>query len=258
MNQELIKIDAFYAFHEIFEFCAFSEVQFLNLIQKQVEQHQTEKYMKNSRKLVDKSDFSIRSLNRYKTTVEKHISQIKMTLDVVRSRGDREWPRAIDHIYRERTEAAARQLEDDFEHLLSRAKNIGEKLDDCIYESLLENNKAQTATAETATAQTGYPTPMMALLCIALPIYITSFFSMNFKELQNLSVWIYFVVSTPLMLSLITVLVFWSKLSNLVPSPNRKEILTSMEQESEKTEERATPTRFQKSWLRRRRTRLPV
>ena len=253
MDPELIRIDAFYAFHEIFEFCAFSEVQFLNLMQKQVEQHQSEKYMKRSRESADGSNFSIRSLNRQKTMVEKHISQLQMTLNVVRSRGDRQWPRAIDYIYRERTEAAARQLEDDFVHLLSRAKNIGEKVDDCIYGSLLEDNKAQTATA-----QTGYPTPVIAWVCFGLPIYITSFFSMNFKELQNLSVWIYFVVSTPLMLSLITVFVYWSKLSNLVPSPDRKDVPTSTDPESEKIKERATPTRFPKSWLRRRRARLPV
>ena len=255
MDPELARIDAFYAFHEIFEFCAFSEVQFLNFMEKQLEQYHTEKYAEHRRKSANGRHMSIGFLHRCMTTINKHISQIETTLDLVRSRGDPHWPRATHYTYTEKVEAAVRQLKVDFEHLLSRAKKIEENLSYSIFVSLLESNSAHMATA-----QTNYTKSVIALVLIAFLIFTTSFFSMNFRELQDLSVWIYFVASTVLTLPLAIMLIYRSKLRNLVSMSNSKgsgkDFPTPVDLESEKTKEQARSTRIPR--LYRRRTTLPV
>ncbi|KAL8789925.1 MAG: hypothetical protein Q9195_006586 [Heterodermia aff. obscurata] len=243
-DPELARMDAFYAFHEIFEFCAFSEVQFLNFMEKQVEQYQTDEFMEHGKFYADASNLSIRSLNRYRMIVERHISQLEMTLEVIRRKGSREWPRSVDFSDR-RTSDVVRQLEGDFGHLLSQAKTIGQKLDDSLSQAIHGKNRSQKATT-----QANYTKLAFALVLIAILIFTTSFFSMNFKELQDISVWIYFVVSTPLLLGLTTVFIFWSKLNEFASSSNRKtkgrEPSTSMPLDREKTENSAKWTRFKK------------
>ena len=208
MDPELTRIDAFYAFHKIFEFCAFSELQFLNLMEKQIEQYQIENCVKYHGKPTNGSDLSLESLQRFRTLVQKHIWQLEKTLSVIHSEGDPDWPRATHARDIKTTRAAADRLQKDYEHLLSRAVNIRQRCSDSIAQRIAQN------------AQTDYTKPVMALVCITFLTFTTSFFSMKFKELQNLSVWVYFVVSTPLILGLTTVSFFWPRLINLNWPPN--------------------------------------
>ena len=249
MDPELTRTDAFYAFHDIFEFCAFSELQFLNLMEKQIEQYQIENPMKYHRKSTSGNDLLLESLKSLKMLVEKHIRQLETTLSVIRRRGDPNWPRATNPRDLERARAAAHQLEDDYEHLLFRAKDIRERFSDSIAQSIAER------------AQNDYTKPMMALMLIAFLIFTTSFFSMNFKELQNLSVWIYFVASTPFILGLGTLFFLWSKLIDLNLSsgwsqPGRKLPTSTEPVFGEKDKERSTTARYPKSRLYRLRKAL--
>lgn len=244
LDPELTRIDAFYAFHKIFEFCAFSELQFLNLMEKQIEQYQIENCMKHNKKRTTGSDLSLESLQRFKTLVRKHIWQLEKTISVIYNEGDPDWPRATHPRDIRTTRVAAYQLREDYQHLLSRAIDIRQRCSDSIAQRIAES------------AQTDYTRPVMALVCITFLTFTTSFFSMNFKELQNLSVWIYFVVSTPFILGLTTVFFFWPKLIDFNSSPiwsrPGERPPTSMDPGfGEKDEERSTPARFPKSRLHR-------
>ena len=248
MDPELTRTDAFYAFHNIFEFCAFSELQFLNRTGKQIEQYQIENPMKHYRKSTRGSDSLLESLKSLKMLVESHIWQLETTLSVIRRRGDPNWPRATLPRDMKITKAAARQLEDDYEHLLSRARGIRERFSDSIAQSIAER------------AQNDYTKPVMALVSIASLIFTTSFFSMNFTELQDLSVWIYFVASTPF-LGLSTAYFFRSELIDMNSLPGRSQPGKKLPTEpefGEKDEERATTARHPKSRLHRLRKALHI
>ena len=244
-DPELARIDAFYAFHEIFEFCAFSEVQFLNLMEKELDRYKLEKYTEHRRKSADGSGWSIASLNRYKMTIEKHVSQLELTLDVVKSKGDSHWPRAkratIATTDMKRIKAAARQLQRDYEHLLSRAITLREKLKDSILESILESDKSQKVTAQTDRKEPGkkpgkeLPTSMDPLPPSMDP---------RFEKMEE----------RPKPSGLLK-----SLLPRKKPGKKPGKVLhTSMDPRFEKIKERAEPTRPLKSLLSRRRSTLPV
>ena len=267
LNPGLKVVDAFYAFHEIFEACAFSELQFLNLMEKQVNQYWAKRLTEYHKEATTQGDPTLVSLERTRMHIEEHVQRLQATLRLIEHRGDPQWPRATAGKDVEKAEAAARQLEEDFHYLVDRARIIRDKYLDLIghlhaSQKAIPETDYNLQAPQKVTPQTDYTKPVMALVLIAFQIFLTSFFSMNFKELQNLSVWIYFVVSTPLVLSLTTVFFFWSKLSSFASTfnrnPERKERSTSIRHEPEKTEDRPFSTRFHLPVLYRRRTTLPV
>ena len=253
LDPAVMNTDAFYAFHSIFEFCAFSEVQFLNLMEERIKEYWIKDYAEYCEKPPSRGNPSLKSLEIMRTRIVKHMSQIQMTLRVIRIRGDSRWPRTTDRVDVEIAIKAANQLESDFDYLLFRARNVRDSISDLI---------SHCRACQAANAHTDYTPLAIALIYMTLLIFTTSFFSMNFKGLENLSVWVYFVLATGLIIALTTALWLWPKLhDSLGPfswkAPQKKPI-ESMDSESEKTEKRATPTHFPKSWLHRRRTTLPV
>ena len=201
----LSRIDAFYAFYEVFQFCAFSELQSLNHKEWQVNQI----WIEATRPGQISVQVTPEALEEIRSLQVDHAWQLKLTLEVIRKRGSPHWPRATEQADVERVDTAARQLEDDFDYLLSRARKINDSID-----HLIRHRRDQDLTK----SRTGHDMIItVPQLTILMMIFTTTFFGMNFKELQTLSIWIYFVVVSPLIIGAATFFLFvgwwtWTKI----------------------------------------------
>ena len=218
LDQDLSRIDAFYAFHDIFQFCAFTELEFLNLLERQLEPIRHAGSSQDAAPVI-----SVGELNRNNTLLEKHIWQLDLTLSIIERRGGPLWPSAREPANFAKAETARKQLEDDFNHLGSRAKHIQER-----YQFEIFNDSFR----EMAKSGTEDNKPSMVLLYTAVLVFTSTFFSMNFKELQNLSIWVYFVVATPLGIGVATLLFFWDRLK--VPKTKRNQTRKEDTRDSQK------------------------
>lgn len=185
LDDVVIEQDPFYAFHQLFMFTAFSEIQFLNLMEAQLR-----KILKN----LDNPAFE--RLNHHRIILSDHCWQLQETLAVIRRRGPpSKWPIA---------ESSVIKLEINFHHLYSRATHLINEYTYAIAQYSYKPAQPQTQQAP----QIQRPVVNTTVLCfIIIPLAISCFFSMNFKELQALSIWIYFVIAVPS--SLITFGCLW-------------------------------------------------
>lgn len=199
LENEISRTDAFYAFHDIFQFCASTENELLNLLERQLEP--TWALSLSPDASAQSPGISLGELEQNSSLLEKHIWQLDLTLAIIWRQGNPTWPRASEPANFAKAKAAAGQLEEDFQYLHLRAKNIQDR-----YQfTILARREREKAKPDTDNKKHS-----TVLLYIALLIFATTFFSMNFTELQDLSIWIYFLFATTLTIGVVTVISFWS------------------------------------------------
>ena len=205
-NPAILRCSPFYALHPLFAFCAFSESQFLNLVQSKIDtdlQSMADEYSMES---------ILRNLKYHKQILQDHILQLDCNIIAVKRHGSPTWPRAHPEngLEDEMNENTAILLSD-YEQLHRRAgllsKRCAEGMEDIRNAAMLLESRKAIKQAEAVTRIT-----VLAFFFIPLS-FTTSFFGMNFTEFGTgkYSIWIWFVVSIPIFLVAL-VLCFWDEI----------------------------------------------
>lgn len=216
LNQEVLKVDAFYACTELFSFSAFSESQFLNMVEQIITRsrdtpHTSSFSLPQSRSMQSTLD----TLQFAKSVADDHIQKLRRTISCIKSRGGPTWPRASDTKHKEITNAAASQLLEDYEDLLQRAQRLSQI---CADQTLLLMNNAMLAQSGQNILQAERVARLTLLAFLFIPVSFTcSIFGMNVVELVNdqgprLSIWVWVVASLPMFVACFLIC-FWDKVS---------------------------------------------
>ena len=183
LDDQTMGADAFYAFHGLFQFCAFSEIQFLNLMEKQLSLWRSDR--DNTRK--NGTAFDYEKLEQTRLLLEDHLTYLEETIEIIKRPKSPDWPVATEKSDIDKTEVAARQLLTDYTYLQHRARRLLR-----LYEDKNLVPKMNTSTTPYSPNALRNKLSSVGHTTLLLPILVATFFSMNFRELQDLSVWLYF------------------------------------------------------------------
>lgn len=219
LDPETMRCDPFYSLTEIFRFAAASEFQFLDLMKTKIQ----------AATILEASGGRISELQVIKDIIDEHCELLYENLEKIRSRGGTDWPKAPNETrMQKKAEAAVGKLINDFEKLILRAKSLSDKCTDAV--SVMRND-AMYRESQKVIEQSETLAKLTFLASFFVPLsFTTSFFGMNFRELQDrpLRIWIWFVASIPT-LAICFIIMFWrsfkqvnlSAYHRLFPSSNR-------------------------------------
>ncbi|KAI9733659.1 MAG: hypothetical protein M1834_003261 [Cirrosporium novae-zelandiae] len=195
LDAEMMICDAFYLLSDIFRFVAFTEVQFVNMLESKARKeldHTT---------LVRQDTPTLSNLLYYKQISERHISRLREIVDFIDSRSDLDWPKASKPSHQEIGESTAKSLLKDFRYLLLRTESVATNCDRGM--DIVMNN-VMIKESQKAILQAERVTKLTQLAFFFIPLsFTTSFFGMNFTQFGNgalLNVWVWFAVSVPILL----------------------------------------------------------
>ena len=191
VDSNLANQNALYALHYVFHHAACAENQVLNLVEALLEQEMD--VLANERH----QSHSLENLQFFSIFLDRHKRHISDTLRAVRAKGNSKWPAKNGHC--ETASSAAKNLEDDFEGLLSKAGDLRER---CTEGMGVMMNRAVVAESRKAIDQAEHLKRLTLLATFFIPLsFTTSLFGMNFEELGqgHLHVWLFAVVSAPVL-----------------------------------------------------------
>lgn len=194
-DSETAKQDAFYALNPVFQHAAFSEVQFINLMEWQIDKEMGILTLKRDR------SHSLDNLQYFHSILDRHIRQMRDVLRTTKLQGAGGWPSASESKRQKKAALAADQLVTDYDGLLVRALELCER---CTEGMGVMMNRAIVAESKKAIDQAERLKKLTFLASFFIPLsFTTSLFGANFSEFapgNYLSIWVFFVVSMPVVL----------------------------------------------------------
>lgn len=201
LDRYLLANDAFYALNELFNFAAFSEVQYLNMMESKLTKELDRSV------IVEQDTPTISNLLYNQQVLERHIERLKENIRTIEKHALPLWPKAQldsskekDRKKLEKSDSAATSLLQDYHYLLSRAESLSQKCSKGV--QIFMNNSMINESRE-GINQAKAVTRLTRLAFVFIPLsFTTSFFGMNFRQLGTgeLAIWVWFVVSGPIFL----------------------------------------------------------
>ena len=193
LDEKLIATDQFYAFHELFQFCAFSYVQFLNIIESKLNSDTT--LYTSSEQIEDQPNMLYQQ-----RTLDVHVERLKgMIAAIQRHSCLREQPLTTSTIVSPQQQAA-KSILTDFQHLLMRAERMSSQ---CQSQTTLLMNQAMIAESSKAIKQAKEVTKLTRLAFVFIPLGFTaSICGMNLRPFtkDGSPLWIWIAISAPILL----------------------------------------------------------
>lgn len=195
LDSPTMLIDPFYAMTDLFKFCAFSEVQFMNIMEAKIKDD-------TDHSSLQKEKPTLSNLLYCREIVQVHLARLQETIKVIRHRGGLQWPHVAEeqtHQYK-KARIAKESLLEDYEHLAQRAETL---LDRCSKGMDVIMSNVMLAESKRAIVQAQSVAKLTLVAFFYIPLSFTSsFFGMNFVQLGQgtLPIWIWFVVSVPVFL----------------------------------------------------------
>ncbi|KAI1425306.1 hypothetical protein F5Y12DRAFT_796016 [Xylaria sp. FL1777] len=170
--------DAFYSLNEVFSFAASSQMAFLNLIDVKLDKYtslpETVQYQ------------SLPSLKFTKQILYRYIQKTQRILDSIKNAKNSRWPRDRSESGHRKAVTAASSLEQDFEHLLNRAKILHQHVTESITVLMSSMSISESQKAIEQAQRVG---KLTFLAFIFVPLSFTcSFFGMNVTQIQEGSI----------------------------------------------------------------------
>lgn len=200
LNSDIMRRDPFYALHELFAFCASSELQFLNMMDSKISS-ETGYAMFHSAP-------TLSNLLYHQEILESHEVRLRNIIEIIRRRGSPDWPRLLNTEEHQISEKSAEKLERDYGQLLHRVQSLHNR---CEKGMRIVLGKASIGEAELALQQSCRVGKLTQLAFFYIPFsFVTSFFGMNVNEFGTgrLRIWLWFATSIPIFLISILFLVF--------------------------------------------------
>lgn len=198
LDKRIMKENPFYALMELFKFSAFSEQQFLNVVQQKIAAD-------SNLASLQEPNPTLANLLLFREILQSHQSQIRCMIKLINSRdklshqGQRS-SNTISPNLRKRAESSALELVDFYEDLLAQTNLLHDK---CTLGMTVISNNTMLAESRRAIFQAQTMGKLTILAFIYLPFtFTTGFFGMNFKEFGTgkASIWAWFAISIPLFL----------------------------------------------------------
>lgn len=194
LNTDLVKLDPFYALHELFAFSASSKLQFLNLVNEKLGPE-------TGYAILAEETPSLSNLLYSQEMLCEHIQRLKENIETIKCRGSSQWPHAPNNsVLGTKASEAADLLLRDFEYLLAKAEILSKR---CVTGMSVIMNNANIAESKRAIVQARRISKVTLLAFFYVPLSFTSsFFGMNFKQFgtsTTLNVWVWFAVSAPML-----------------------------------------------------------
>ncbi|KAH8821379.1 hypothetical protein F5884DRAFT_850611 [Xylogone sp. PMI_703] len=195
-------LDPFYAITNLFQFCAFSEVQFINILEAKIKEDTDHGSLK-------KQNPTLSNLLYYRDIIQKHLTHLQETVNVIKSPGGHLWPHVgEDHQRQFKKASRAREsLLRDYEDLVNRAETLLERCSKGM-DVIMSNVMLAESRRSMAQAQAVAKLTLIAFFFIPLS-FTSSLFSMNIAGfMQQIGqIWLWFAVSAPVCLISISFLV---------------------------------------------------
>ena len=194
-DNETAKQDPFYAVNVVFQHAAFSEVQFLNLMDWQIDKEMGILILEGDR------SYSLDNLQYFRSVLERHVRQIRDVLRTTKSQVAGNGPSATDARSQRKASLAVAQLVEDYDGLLTKALELCQR---CTEGMGVMMNRAIVAESRKAIDQAARLKKLTFLASFFIPLsFTTSLFGANFSEIapgNYLSIWVFFAVSVPVVL----------------------------------------------------------
>lgn len=213
LDQDVAKKDFLFAIADIFRFAAFSEVQCLNLLHISIDDIVRQRRQEQTGSLSKAVADPIDALLEYKTLLDRHHQRLQETLATLRRREKSGWPKAEKDPHRQKASQAACRLEEDYTHLVARAKELAVA---CHEGMGMLMNVAVISEAKKAIEQTERVKKLTLLATFFIPLSFTSsVFGMNLQELNSsrLSIWVWVAITVPVVV--LTLATYMCNLSDL-------------------------------------------
>jgi len=172
-------LDPFYALSEVFALTASSEKQFLNVIELKLEEVNAGRQGHNE----------LGNLRYLNTLLYSHVRRIQGTMSLVINTNHAKWPKADD----ETTRQSRKRVEHDYQHLYEHVNTLHRR---CQSEIAVLMNSIVILESEKAMNVSERIGKLTLLASVFAPLsFTTSFFGMNVKGLESVSIWIWIVSS---------------------------------------------------------------
>jgi flagellar biosynthesis/type III secretory pathway chaperone len=191
LRMPLMADDPFYALTEIFAVAAASQNLLLNMIE-----HKLAQYTQRGSKDFD----TLPNLTYLKGVLLRQLSQTKQARHSIRNTEGSKWPRS--------TASAAirarKMVEQDYDHIYEHAHELDRRCQEAITVLM---SSVTIDDAKKAIAQTERVAKLTILAFVFVPLsFTTSFFGMNFRELEDLSISRWVAMTVPILLATLVVL----------------------------------------------------
>jgi len=193
LDSKVMAIDQFYALHELFLFCAFSQSQYLNMLESKLETETASQ--RSSEKIEDQSQ-----LLHHQSTLQVQVNRLRETIAAIEECSSLNQPRSMEYTTDKTQQQAARLLLNDYQHLLSRAERLSAQ---CQAQMALLMNQAMIAESNKAITQAQEVTKLTRLAFVFIPLSFTSSIcGMNLHSFVSNanSIWVWFAISIPILL----------------------------------------------------------
>lgn len=192
LNTTQMSEDPFYALHELFNFWATSETQFLNVIQSGLQSTISLSPVELLSKMVDNQN----TLVFYDDILKRHIESISDVLMFIEARIFSDWPQS----HANKPEMMAERLKFDIEYLLNKTKTLQDQCGSAI--STL-SNQANLQQAKRAVSESERMYRLSLLVSVFIPLsFSSSLFGMGFLTFDTTTqgVLVFFLVTIPIFL----------------------------------------------------------
>jgi hypothetical protein len=192
LNVDVMRRDPFYALHELFAFCASSELQFLNMMDSKISS-ETGYAMFHSAPILSNLLYN-------QEILESHEVRLRDIIEIIRRRGNPDWPRPLNTEEHQISEKAAEKLERDYGQLLHCVQSLQNR---CEKGMRIVLGKASIREAELALSQSLRVAKLTQLAFFYIPFsFVTGFFGMNVSEFGTgrLRLWLWFATCIPVFL----------------------------------------------------------
>jgi hypothetical protein len=191
----------FCALAELFKFSIYSEMAFLNLLEKKISLDAGLPVLLQEKPTLSNLLYFMQILEAHIRRLEENIITIKEQHVRVESE-EQEFQKASATIGTQSRKALHlyEELWKDFAHALKKARELNNK---CHSGMIVINNNVMLAESRRAIEQAEWVAKLTMIATIYVPVgFVSSFFGMNFRELGTgvLSVWVWFTVCIPLVL----------------------------------------------------------
>ena len=193
LDTKLMALDPFYSLHELFLFCAFSQVQYLNMLESRLASETASQAL--SEKIEDQSH-----LLHYQQTLQVHAGRLRETIATIEHRSSLNQPRLAESTADNTQQQAARSLLTNYQHLLSRTERLSAQ---CQARMALLMNRAMITESNKAINQAQEVTNLTRLAFVFIPLSFTaSVCGMNLEPFlpnaHSISLWLF--ISAPILL----------------------------------------------------------
>ncbi|KAJ8110763.1 hypothetical protein OPT61_g6474 [Boeremia exigua] len=191
LDKHIMSQDPFYALHELLKSFAYSEAQFLNVIDSKINEDIAKEFTPDH-------NISPANMIYFQGLLDRHAERLLGNIATIEARDESAWPQPSDEKMIKKTAAQAQALLKDYKGLLKRTETLSNT---CKARLQILMSRAGIVESNKAIEQAKVVTKLTRLAFVFIPLsFVSSFFGMNLTPLiepPGLSLWLFFAVSVP-------------------------------------------------------------